>query len=169
MAVDNGVGGKWSSSAATETDDTSFWWSSSMRVGSSDKECNNVYKYARSSGSCTLCYDLQERRWMQTFQLRINEVEAVSTLPSQTDQFRRLAKLSTLLRARSAKCKLNCLNLKWYLYWLIRPTFGYLLYSYSYQVLYDMIHRCGWMRWEQWRMQSICHLYQRTWQFHLYL
>ena len=30
-----------------------------------------------------------------------------------------------------------------------------------------LVHRCWWMRWEQRRMQSICYLYQRTWQFHL--
>jgi len=32
-----------------------------------------------------------------------------------------------------------------------------------------MMHRCWWMRWEQRRMQSICYLYQRAWQFHLQL
>jgi len=70
--------------------------------GSSDTECQTVGEGERSSGGCALWYVVHRRCWMQTFQLHINRVKSLPTLPLQTDQFRCLTKLSAFLRARSA-------------------------------------------------------------------
>jgi len=67
VAGDNDVGGNRSSSTENETKDTTFRWSSSVCNGSSDVECQNVWKNARSSGSCTLWHGVYPWCWMQTF------------------------------------------------------------------------------------------------------
>ena len=105
VAVPDEVGWKWSPSADDETDDTR--WSRSMCNGSSHDERHDVSEDVRSSGSCTLWYDVHQWRGMQTLQLRVDRIKTLSTLPLQTETFRSLAELSALSRTRSAKRSLK--------------------------------------------------------------